>query len=104
MAARSCRQLDLLKERMKANEHHEAMQEGIFRASLIRKDLKRHPTEYYPEKVRELNKAYIKTAREIIQQGELFLDKSQNFDLGLKVAQIVENYRALLSTLGKNND
>ena len=89
---------------MNAEEHHEAMQEGIFRASLIKKDLQKHPTEYYPEKVRALNKAYIETAREIIRQGELYLDKTENLDLGLKVVQIVENYRALLSTLGLNDD
>ena len=54
--------------------------------------------------MRDLNKAYIETAREIIRQGELYLDKTENFDLGLKVVQIVENYRALLSTLGLNDD
>jgi hypothetical protein len=89
---------------MTADEHHEAMQEGIFRASLIRKDLAKYETEYYPEKVRALNMTYIATAKEIIKQGDFFLDKSQNFELGIKVAQIVENYRALLSTLGHNND
>ena len=84
---------------MNADEHHEAMQEGIFRACLIRKDLEKHPTEYFPEKVRKLNKAYIETAREIIRQGEYFLDKSENFELGLKVVQIVQNYKALLSKI-----
>ena len=89
---------------MTAEEHHEEMQGGIFRASLIRKSLEDHPTEYYPEKVRALNKSYIKTAKEISRQGELFLDKSQNFELGLKVAQITENYKNLLLKLGKTND
>ena len=79
---------------MTAEEHHEEMQGGIFRASLIRKSLEDHPTEYYPEKVRALNKSYIKTAKEIIRQGELFLDKTQ----------ITENYKNLLLKLGKTND
>lgn len=89
---------------MKPEEYHEAMQEAIFRSSVIRRELEKHPTEYYPEKVRALNMSYIATAREIIKQGNLFLDKSENFDLGLKVAQTVENYRALLSTLGESHE
>ena len=88
---------------MNADEHHEAMQEGIFRASLIKKDLEKYNTEYYPQKVRALIKAYIETVREIIRQGEGFLDKSENFELGLKVAQITQNYKAFLSTI-KNKD
>lgn len=78
---------------------YKAVQEGINRARLIRRDLKQHPTEYYPEKVRGLNKAYIATVKEIIKRGEIYIDKDIDFDLGLDVAMIIENYRAFLSTL-----
>ena len=85
-----------------ADYHYKAYREGIHRASLIRKDLSAHPTEYFPEKVRTLNKTYILTVREIIKQGELFLDKTNKLMLGLKVATAIENYRAFLSGLKKN--
>ena len=88
---------------MSKNKHYKAYTEGILRASLIRKDLEKHPTEYYPEKVRGLNKAYIETAREIIRQGDKFIDSTNDFDLGLEVSMAVENYRALLSSLNKDN-
>ena len=84
---------------MSDNKHYKAFEEGINRASLIRKDLLNHPTEYYPEKVRGLNKAYIATIKEIMRQGEKFLDSSDDFHLGLQVASTIENYRAFLSTL-----
>ena len=77
------------------------MEECIMTARLIREDLKLHPTEYFPEKVRELNGAYIATAKEIIRQGNFFLDKNGDFELGLKVATIVEGYENLLRTLNK---
>ena len=83
------------------NEHYKAVHEGINRARLIRKDLKNHPTEYYPEKVRGLNKAYIATVKEIIRQGDLYIDQDEDFEKGLEVATIVENYRAFLSTLNR---
>ena len=86
---------------MNEEEHFRHLQEGIARASFIREDLKLHPTEYFPEKVRELNGAYIATAKEIIRQGNFFLDKNGDFELGLKVATIVEGYENLLRTLDK---
>tara|TARA_B100000029_G_C17358529_1_gene881648 strand:+ start:577 stop:852 length:276 start_codon:yes stop_codon:yes gene_type:complete len=89
---------------MSTNKHYKAFEEGINRASLIRKDLHKHPTEYYPEKVRGLNKAYIETIKEIIRQGEKFLDSSDNFLIGLKVASTIENYRAFLSTLPRRDE
>jgi len=87
-----------------ADDHYKAIQEGILRARLIRKDLKEHLTEYYPEKVRGFTKAYIQTVKEIVRQGEIFLDKSHDFELGLEVVQIIENYKAFLSTLNKDNE
>jgi hypothetical protein len=84
--------------------HLKAYQEGIVRARLIRKDLKNHPTEYYPEKVRGLNKAYIQTVKEIIHQGESYLDKTEDFETGLEVAMAIENYRAFLVTLPKRDE
>ena len=84
-------------------QYYDALQEGIVRARLIRKDLGKFSTEYYPEKVRGLNKAYIATVKEIIRQGNLYLDKSDDFMLGLEVSMIVENYRAFLYTLNRND-
>lgn len=84
---------------MKGNEHYDAYKEGILRARLIRKDLKNHPTEYYPEKVRGLNKSYIATVKEIIKQGEKFVKSTDNPILKVKVQSAIENYRAFLSTL-----
>ena len=84
---------------MTQNEYYKAVKEGVLRASKIRKDLGKYPTEYYPEKVRGLNKAYIETIKEIIRQGNLYLDNDPHFWLGLEVAQITENYSAFLSTL-----
>jgi len=79
----------------KAEEHYKAVQEGILRARLIKQDLYAHPTEYYPEKVRGLVKAYIATTKQVIREGEKFLDLTEDFERGLEVAQIIENYRAL---------
>ena len=87
-----------------ADNHYNSIKEGINRARLIRKDLQNTLTEYEPEKVRGLNKAYIATIKEIIRQGELFLDKSEDFELGLKVATTIENYKAFLSTLPNQNE
>jgi hypothetical protein len=84
---------------VKSSEHYKSMQEGIVRASHIRKDLSKHTTEYYPEKVRGLNKAYMQTVKEIIRQGNFYLDNDPDFWLGLEVAQIIENYNAFLSAL-----
>ena len=89
---------------MKSEGHYKSMQEGIIRASHIRKDLAKHTTEYFPEKVRGLNKAYIQTVKEIIRQGNFYLDKDPDFWLGLEVAQIIENYNAFLSTLEHRNE
>jgi|TARA_R110000824_G_scaffold349395_1_gene536269 hypothetical protein len=80
-------------------KHLKAFKEGIQRARLIRQDLRKTLTEYRPEKVRGLNNAYISTIKEVIKQGNLFLDKTDNFELGLKVAITMENYQAFLSTL-----
>jgi len=75
--------------------------EGILRARLIRQDLERHPTEYYPDKVRGLNESYIDTIKEVIKRGDEYIDMDANFEKGLEVAQVVETYKAFLSTLGK---
>ena len=85
----------------KSHRHYKALKEGIDRARLIKLDLKKTLTEYEPEKVRGLNKAYIDTIKEVIRQGEHYLDKSDNLEVGLKVAISIENYRAFLSSLPK---
>ena len=85
----------------KSHRHYKALKEGTDRARLIKRDLKKTLTEYEPEKVRGLNKAYIDTIKEVIRQGEHYLDKSDNLEIGLKVAITIENYRAFLSSLPK---
>lgn len=87
-----------------SHRHYKALKEGIGRARLIRRDLKKTLTEYEPEKVRGLNKAYLDTIKEVIRQGEHYLDKSDDLELGLKVAITIENYRAFLGSLPKLND
>tara|TARA_Y100000310_G_C19979573_1_gene489145 strand:- start:154 stop:423 length:270 start_codon:yes stop_codon:yes gene_type:complete len=82
-----------------AEYHRKAIEEGIMRATFIRQDLAKTFTEYEPKKVRGLNKAYIETIKEVVKQGELFLDKTDDIELGVRIAQIIENYRAFLSTL-----
>ena len=84
--------------------HLKAFREGIQRARVIREDLKKTLTEYEPEKVRGLNKAYIGTIKEVIKQGNLFLDKTDNFELGFKIAITIENYQDFLSTLPNINE
>jgi hypothetical protein len=86
---------------METRDQYKAILEGINRARLIRNDLKKYQTEYYPEKVRGLNKAYIATVREIIRCGDIYVDANVDFWRGMEVVQIVENYRAFLSTLNK---
>ena len=75
---------------MTNDKYHQAFEEGILRARLIRQDLEKHSTEYYPEKVRGLNKAYIETAKEIIRQGDKFIDSTNDFELGMEVAMTIE--------------
>ena len=87
-----------------AKKHYKLFKEGIWRAHLIREDLKNTLTEYHPEKVRGLNKAYIETIKEVIRQGEKFLDSSDDFSVGLRVAVTIENYRAFLSTLPRRDE
>ena len=84
-----------------ADEHYKAIEEGVMRAKFIRQDLAKTLTEYDPEKVRGLNKAYIETIRQVINHGEIFLDKTVDLELGLKVGVIIENYRAFLNTLNQ---
>lgn len=78
-------------------ESYKAYNEGILRASLIRKDLTKYTAEYYPEKVRGLIKAYFSTMKEIIKQGEKYIDTTTNFEEGLRVVIAIENYRSLMS-------
>lgn len=85
------------------NDHLDLFKEGIHRAKLIREDLKLSLIEQDLKKIKGLNKSYIDMVKETIRQGEYFLDKSNNFKLGLKVAITIENYRAFLSTLSKKN-
>ena len=87
-----------------AKKHYKLFKEGILRAHLIREDLKNTLTEYEPQKVRGLNKAYIATIKEVIRQGEKFLDLSTNFSAGLKIAVTIENYRAFFSTLPRRDE
>ena len=85
-------------------DHHNLFLEGISRARLIREDLKNALTEYEPRKVRGLNRAYIETIKEVIRQGEYYLDKGNDFKLGLKIGITIENYKAFLSTMPRLNN
>ena len=84
---------------MTPDDHYKAVYLGIARARNIRKELQEHPTEYYPEMVRSLNQAYLSTIRGIIRQGDLYIDTSDDFEKGIEIATIVENYRAFLITI-----
>jgi hypothetical protein len=83
------------------NDHLDLFKEGIHRAKLIREDLKLSLIEQDLKKIKGLNKSYIDMVKEIIRQGEYYLDKSNDFQLGLKIAITIENYRAFLSALSK---
>ena len=84
-----------------SSDHLKLFKEGIHRAKLIREDLKRALIEQDFKKIKGLNRSYIDMAKEVIRQGEYFLDKSNNFKLGLKVAITVENFKAFLSTVSR---
>jgi len=88
---------------LSARDHFNLFKEGIHRAKLIREDLKLSLIEQDLKKIKGLNKSYVDMLKETIRQGEYYLDKSNNFKLGLKVAITIENYRAFLSTLPQNN-
>tara|TARA_A100001037_G_C15075037_1_gene601310 strand:- start:664 stop:924 length:261 start_codon:yes stop_codon:yes gene_type:complete len=86
---------------MNEKDHYNRFQEGILRAGFVREELREHPTEYFPEKVRKLNKSYISIVKEIIREGEYFLDKSENFEVGLEVASAIEAYKNFLKDIGE---
>ncbi len=86
-----------------ATTHLNLFKEGIHRAKLIREDLKLSLIEQDLKKIKGLNKSYIDMIKEVIRQGEYYLDKSNDFKLGLKIAITIENYRAFLSTFPKRN-
>ena len=89
---------------MSARQHLKAFNEGIRRATLIKRDLAKHPTEYFPEKVRGLNAAYLATVKEIMRQGELYLDTTSDLEEGMRVAITIENYRGMLSALPRRKE
>lgn len=89
---------------MNSSRHYKALEEGIRRARLIREDLRKTLAKDEPQKIRGLNRAYIDTIRELIRQGEAYLDINDNFTQGMKVAITIENCKAFLSTLPKLND
>jgi hypothetical protein len=80
-------------------DHLNLFKEGIHRANLIREDLKLSLIKQDFKKIKGLNKSYVDMLKETIRQGEYYLDKSNNFKMGLKVAITIENYRAFLNTL-----
>jgi hypothetical protein len=71
----------------------------MHRSRLIREDLKGALIEQDLKKIKGLNKAYLDMLKEVIRQGEYYLDKSNDLKIGLKVAITIENYRAFLSKL-----
>jgi len=84
-------------------DHLNLFKEGIHRSNLIREDLKKALIRKNLKKIKGLNKSYIDMIKETIRQGECYLDKSNDFKVGLKVAITIENYRAFLSALSKKN-
>lgn len=86
---------------MKDRSHMDGFQEGIMQACFIRGELEEHLTDYYPEKVRELNKFYFEVVRKIIKHGELLIDEIEDFEVGLKISEIVERYKEVLRELGE---
>jgi hypothetical protein len=74
-----------------STDHLNLFKEGMHRSRLIREDLK--------GAIKGLNKAYLDMLKEVIRQGEYYLDKSNDLKIGLKVAITIENYRAFLSKL-----
>ncbi len=82
-----------------SSEHLKLFKEGIHRAKLIREDLKESLIDQNFNKIKGLNKAYVDMVKEIIRQGEFFLDKSNDFKLGLRVAITIENFKAFLSAI-----
>jgi phage terminase Nu1 subunit (DNA packaging protein) len=85
--------------------HFKAFKEGTHRARLIKRDLRRALADSPPcpkthnKHLKQLNQTYIDTLKEVIRQGDLFVDTTDNLELGLKVGITIENYRAFLSTL-----
>ena len=88
---------------LSARDHFNLFKEGIHRAKLIREDLKLSLIEQDLKKIKGLNKSYVDMLKETIRQGEYYLDKSNDFKVGLKIAVTIENYRAFLSTFPKRN-
>ena len=86
-----------------STDHLNLFKEGMHRSSLIREDLKEALIDQNLKKIKGLNKAYLDMLKEVIRQGEYYLDKSNDLRVGLKVAITIENYRAFLSALSKKN-
>lgn len=82
-----------------STDHLNLFKEGIHRSRLIREDLNGALIEQDLKKIKGLNKAYLDMLKEVIRQGEYYLDKSNDLKIGLKVAITIENYRAFLSKL-----
>mgnify|MGYP003660500332 CR=1 FL=1 len=82
-----------------STDHLNLFKEGMHRSRLIREDLKGALIEQDLKKIKGLNKAYLDMLKEVIRQGEYYLDKSNDLKIGLKVAITIENYRAFLSKL-----
>tara|TARA_B100001123_G_C15220513_1_gene991055 strand:+ start:156 stop:437 length:282 start_codon:yes stop_codon:yes gene_type:complete len=79
---------------------YDIVQDLIQRARLVRSDLEKYETEYYPEKVRTLVQTYIWTVQKIIEHGNNFLDdEEQNRGqekLKVQVLDIIKSYQAFL--------
>lgn len=82
-----------------STDHLNLFKEGMHRSRLIREDLKGALIEQDLKKIKGLNKAYLDMLKDVIRQGEYYLDKSNDLKIGLKVAITIENYRAFLSEL-----
>ena len=84
-------------------ESFESIQFYIIELSKIKDELKKHETEYFPEKVRSLIQAYTFTIKKLLFNCNQFLDcKSEDEVLNSKVKKILTHYSELLRSITRN--
>lgn len=77
------------------------MQESLDRAAYIRKEIKKTDKSKDCKKYESLHFYYIETIKEAIRQGDIFLDQTENIDLGMQVIDTMEIYTNLLAVLNQ---
>jgi hypothetical protein len=88
---------------MESIQSYNSIQFYIVELSKVKDELKKHETEYFPEKVRSLIASYIFTLNKIIQNCEQFLkNPSQDENLNHKVERIKDHYSDLLKSISRH--